>query len=345
MFRLKEAKKLNGHTPIFCMALIACLMVSWASTAWALGTSAGTSITNTATVVYTLGSSPALHTSSTSDVFDVLEIIDVTVTWQDSADVPVNTPHTDAVLTFQIVNLGNGPEDFRLMTNEALGGDNFDPAVQTLWQESNTILGLQTSGATPDTQYMGGGIALNADEAVTVYVLSDIPAALADTDTGHVQLTVEALTPGAAGAAAGTELPGAGVGGNAMVGTTNADGDGQGTYVVSAPVVTLTKSILQIVDPYGGNQPYTSAQITYRILVDVGGSGTAEGLVVTDAIPANTTYLPGSLTLDTLPQTDADDVPVDNSDFNVTNANAVTVNIGDTVAPATRAIEFSVTIN
>ena len=39
------------------------------------------------------------------------------------------------------------------------------------------------------------------------------------------------------------------------------------------------------------------AVITYSILVDVAGSGTAAGLVVADPIPADTTYLPGSMRL------------------------------------------------
>ena len=192
---------------------------------------------------------------------------------------------------------------------------------------------------------VGGSISLNADETALVYVLSDIPGSLSDTQIGHAELAADAVTPGAAGAAAGTELPGAGVGGDAVVGSTNADGSAQGTYEVSAPQVALSKSIIQMLDPYGGNQPYTSAQVTYRILVDVAGSGMAEALVITDIIPANTTYVPGSIRLDGASQSDANDAPADNTDFNVTTPNAVTVNLGDTVAPATRTIEFSVTID
>lgn len=349
MLRLKEetrsAMKRQCKQAVVCL----CLICLWATAAFALGTSAGTAITNTATVDYTLGSDPTVHTSSASDVFNVVEIIDVAVTWQDGANVPVNTPHANAVLTYQIINTGNGPEDFQIATNFNVSGDDFNPTPAlptTLWRESNGTIGLQTSGASPDTPVaMGGSISLNADAADIIYVLGDIPGGLADPQVGHVELTADATTPGAAGAAAGTELSGAGVGGDAMVGSTNADGSAQGSYEVSAPQVTLTKSIAQMVDPYGGNQPYTSAQVTYRIQVDVTGSGMAQGLVVTDLMPVNTTYVAGSITLDGASQTDADDAPADNTDFNVTAPNTVTVNLGDTVAPATRFIEFSVTID
>ena len=349
MFRLEEETKIAVYLQCKRAVFTVCLICLWAHAAFALGTSAGTSITNTATVDYTLGGNPAVYTSSASDAFNVVEIIDVAVTWQDGANVPVNSPQANAALTFQVTNAGNGPEDFQVTANFNLSGDDFNPTPAlptTLWRESNSTIGLQTSGASPDTTLVvGGSISLNADATAIVYVLSDIPGSLADTQVGHVQLSADAATPGAAGAAAGTELSGAGVGGDAMVGSTNADGSAQGSYEVSAPQVTLLKSIAQIVDPYGGSQPYTSAQVTYRIQVDVAGSGLAQGLVITDVIPVNTTYLAGSITLDGTSQTDADDAPADNSDFNITAPNAVTVNLGDTVAPATLFIEFAVTID
>ena len=346
MVRLKEENRILIITLCRWTLFTVGLVGLWVHTALALGTSAGTPITNTATVTYTVGSDPTLYSRTASDAFSVFEIIDVVVTWQDGANVPVGTPHTDAVSTFQVTNTGNGPEAFRLSTMDTLSGDDFNPVMTSIWVESNGTPGIQISGAAPDTPYViGSGISFLSDEAVTLYLLGNIPGTLSDGQTGIVQLTAEAMTANAAGAAAGTQLPNAGVGGNAMVGSTNADGSAQGQYEVSAPAVTLYKSITQINDPYGGNGPYTSAQVTYAILVNVTGSGTAEGLVVTDVLPVYTTYVPGSLVLDGTPQTDADDAPVDNSDFDVTGQNTVTVNLGDTVAPATRTITFLATIN
>jgi uncharacterized repeat protein (TIGR01451 family) len=132
---------------------------------------------------------------------------------------------------------------------------------------------------------------------------------------------------------------------DAIVGTTSADGNATGTYEVSFAAVALVKSIAQIVDPYGGDRPYPGAVVTYRITVDITGSGTAEAVVITDTIPADMTYVTGSMQLDGIAQTDANDAPADTSNFGITTANTVTVNLGDTVAPAIRIIEFNTTIN
>lgn len=340
MIRLKE--NIILHLPIWVgwLLLATCLAVLCPGSAWALGTSAGTPIINTATVNYTLGADPTLRTRTATDTFNVMEVIDVVVTWQDAANVPVNSPHADAVLTFLITNTGNGPEDIELLTNDTLVGDLFDPSVQDIYLESNSTLGWQAD----DTLYGGGNIAFTADESMTVYVRSDIPPLRANAETGDLQLTARSMTAGAAGSPMGTLLLGLGFGGvDAMVGTTNADGDAIGTYEVSAAAVALNKSVVQIADPYGGNQPYTSAQVTYRIVVNVTGFGTAEALVIADVIPADMTYVAGSLVLDGTPQTDGLDG--DSGDFNITNANTVTINLGDTVAPATYTIEFDTTIN
>ncbi|MFZ1984655.1 MAG: hypothetical protein WAU91_09605, partial [Desulfatitalea sp.] len=155
-----------------------------------------------------------------------------------------------------------------------------------------------------------------------------------------------ATTPGAAGAAAGTELTGAGTGGvNAVVGASNADTETTGVYGVAAVTVNVTKSIVRIADRFGGSQPYPGARVTYRLTVATTGSGTAEAVVITDTIPADMTYVPGSMVLDGAAQSDTVDAPSDPSDFNVTSANTVTVTIGDTVAPATHTIDFTTTIN
>lgn len=337
MIRLKE-EKLSCVPPLVGWLLLAtCLAALWAGSAWALGTSAGTPIINTATVSYTLGSNPTPYTNSATETFNVLEVIDVVVSWQDAANVAVNSPHTNAVLTFAVTNTGNGSEDIQLLTNDALVGDDFDPAFQDIYLESNGTLGWQFD----DTLYLGGAVPFAADASVTVYVRSNIPGSLSDTQTGDLQLTAQAMTAGAAGSPVGTLLPGLGAGGvDAVVGTTNADGAVAGTYEVSAAAVALTKSVVQIVDPYGGSRPYTSAQVTYRIVVNVTGFGLAQGLVITDVIPADMTYVNNSMVLDGVPLTDGADA--DSGEF---SANTVTVNLGDTVAPATHTIEFDTTIN
>ena len=58
-----------------------CLQRAWPATVHALGTAAGTNITGTATVDYSIGGTPAMATSNTSTVA-VAEIVNVTIALQ-----------------------------------------------------------------------------------------------------------------------------------------------------------------------------------------------------------------------------------------------------------------------
>ncbi|MCP3955285.1 MAG: hypothetical protein GY697_24150, partial [Desulfobacterales bacterium] len=122
MFRLREEKFRQAPPVVGWLVLAACLAALWADPAWALGTPAGTNIFNQATVTYSLGSNPTRLTRTASDSFEVLEIIDTVVTWQDATNVQVHTPHSEGVLTFLLTNTGNGPEAFALTADDSLGG-------------------------------------------------------------------------------------------------------------------------------------------------------------------------------------------------------------------------------
>jgi uncharacterized repeat protein (TIGR01451 family) len=330
------------------LVLTACLAAFGAPPAWALGTPAGTVIQNTAQVTYTVAGLSGPISISASDSFTVAEIIDAVLTWQDAADVPVNSPQTGRGMTFQLTNTGNGPERFRLSALANLGGDDFDPVLRPIYIESNGIPGLQSGGATPDTIYLPGGNDpdLAADGRVVFYVTADIPAGLGDGALGRMQTTAAAQTTGAAGAAVGTRLPGAGQGGqDAVVGSTQAQGTAVGRFLVQGLTVNLNKQIQRITDQFGGNQPYAGARVAYRVVVTVGGSGTVENLIVDDPIPTGMTYVPQSVRLNGAPQTDAADAPLDGTDFNITTVGRVTTQLGNVVAPATFTIDFETTIN
>jgi uncharacterized repeat protein (TIGR01451 family) len=338
MRRLKEDTYNYLCTLLVWLALTAGLVALVPQPVHAAGTAAATTIANTAFVSFTLGSNPTPLTVTASDSFEVLEIIDVALAWQDAGELPVDSPHTDALLTFLVTNTGNGPEDIRLLPNTTVSGDDFNPVAPFLWIETNSIAGLQAD----DTPY-AAPVLLNADQAVVVYLLCDIPGGRSQGEAGQVQLVAEALTPGAAGQSAGTMLANAGMNNvHAVVGLTNADGLASGIYRVSTLAVRLTKSIQGIADTHGGNRPEHNATIRYRIQVDVEGDGTAQSLSITDAVPPEMTYVSGSILLDGVARTDAPDG--DNAEFN-TAASIVTVNLGDIAAPAAFIIEFDATIN
>jgi hypothetical protein len=167
-----------------------------------------------------------------------------------------------------------------------------------------------------------------ANDDVVVFVLSDIPAALASGNLGDSQLLAASST---GTGAPGTVIAGAGEAGtDAIVGTTGGDDQDQGTYQVSSVALAIAKSSV-VADP---------------LVVTVTGVGDADATTLTDAIPANTSYVAGSMTRNAAPLTDASDAPVDDADFAVTTPGAISVGLGSLPAggPA-EAISFSVTIN
>lgn len=308
---------------------------------FALGTSANTNINNTATANYTVSGNGFVANSNTTTT-TVAEILDVTVVWQDAANIVVNSGDTNQVLTFLVTNTGNGTDDYTLSVNNAIAGDQFDPVLVDIYLDTN---GNGNYDAGIDTQYIAGtnDPVLAADADITIFVLNNIPAALNSGDLGDSQLTATSNT---GSGVAGTVIAGAGEGGtDAVVGSSGATANDTSTYVITGAVVAIVKSV-SIADPFGGSQPVPGAVMTYTLVVTVSGSGTATAVAITDPIPTNTTYVANSITLNTIAQTDASDSPTDESDYNITNAGNVTINLGDlTPASPAQTITFDVTIN
>jgi hypothetical protein len=314
-------------------------------------TAAGTIISNTATASYTVSGGPT-ETSTDTIAFTVQEVIDVSLTW-DSVNAIVDTPDTDQATTFTLLNSGNGTEEFELtVANVSSPTDDFDftlPADVQIYIEDGTTAGFQLA---EDTLYVFNTndpvVAQGASE--TLYLVADIPGGQTHNFEGHLTLTADSTTVGAAGSAAGTTLTNLGDGGaiDAIVGSSQADASDTSIYQVNTVSVTVTKTVMTVLDEFGGTDLIPNAEVTYRIAVDVVG-GTAEALTIVDPIPANTTYEPGTIQLELPPApsvtlTDASDGDV--GDYNLTNPGAVTVVLGDTVGGGgTINIDITVTID
>jgi len=106
------------------------------------------------------------------------------------------------------------------------------------------------------------------------------------------------------------------------------------TINVTSPELSVSKSV----SPTGPQPPGTT--LTYTIVIDNNGSVAANNVVMTDPIPANTTYAANSITQDGNPRTDVPDV--DNATFNGTQ---VQVDVGTLASGASTTITFQVTID
>lgn len=368
----------HGWVKVFARSIFIIVAVLFSHVTWAKGTAAGSTISNTATVAYGMADTSGKVVSQTPIVsapalVKVEELIQLTLTSQDGAPVTVNSPGVNNALTFLLTNTGNGSETFSLARVNGpapLPAGNFTPttsvigaAIGGIFLESSTTPGcagfqaVATAACPADTAYVPGtnDPTLLADKGVIIYVISDVPV-VAQNAQGQVQLQAGSLTKGipqgaaatvvAAGQAPGTSFPGAGQGGGfAVVGGTSGQAAAVGSYINNGLGVTLTKSVLSVVDPAGTAVVMPGAVMTYQILVSLTGVGTANGIVVTDPMPAEVTYVPGSMAVDGVVKTDA--IDADNAQFNAATAASVpsiSVTLGNVAAPANVVVSFRATI-
>ena len=307
--------------------------------AQALGAPAGTVINNTAEVSYTIGTVNSTASSNLVSV-TVAEILDVVVTAQ-TPTVAVNAGDTQQEVRYRVTNTGNGSETFRLVMTSVLAGDQFDPvpATPSIYFDTDASGDLSPG----DTPYVVGSNdpVLSADGFVTVLVVNAIPAGVVDTNVGFTRLTADSRT---GTGVPGTTFVGQGTGGvDAVVGTTGADSEANSSYVVSGISLTATKT-QTVVDQFGGARPVPGARINYSVVVNVTGSGTATNSVFSDNIPANTTYVPGTLRLNTAVLSDGADA--DAGDYAATPTARVRVALGSlTTASGPQTVTFAVVIN
>ncbi len=313
--------------------------VMFSGSAQAAGTSAGTTISNTATATY--NDSNGAPQSTNSNTVDLLvdELLDVTVARVGSVDIITQPGTTNQVATFNITNNGNGTEAFALTPQGTLGGDQFDPTVTSVVIDTNGN-GVYDPGV--DTVYTPGSNdpVLAPDASVTVFLLSSIPAGALDGNRGQVNVTAAAKT---GTGAPGTSFPGQGQGGgNAVVGNTGADSVDNAFYLIQNATVAFVKS-QSVLDPFGGTKVVPGSIVTYTLVATISGTGTLTNVVVSDPLPAATTFQPGTLTLQSTVLSDGTDA--DAGEYVAGSPNKINVRLGAVPSGQTRTVTFKVRIN
>ncbi|MDH3973428.1 MAG: hypothetical protein OEV42_04025 [Deltaproteobacteria bacterium] len=323
----------------FIAALILLIAISPLSS-WAAGTPAGTNISNSATVTYTVDTTDYSITSLPANI-TVSELININLLWQDSGPVRVSSGDSGQALTFLAANSGNGSETYDLSANSALGTADFNPLLSGIYFDSN---GNGTYDAGTDIQYVAGvnEPTLSPDAAITLFLVNDIPPSLNDGDSGDSELTITSQT---GSGPVGTIIANGGDGGliDAVIGASGGRATTRGSYIVSTLDVVINKSAV-VTDLSGGSTAMTGSTISYTLSVSVTGTGTVTGLVINDLIPANTSYKANTLRLNGSALSDAADS--DAGDVGISAANTVTVTLGNvTGGSAAQDITFDVTIN
>ena len=316
-----------------------CLAFLAMSSAWAIGTPAGTVIDNSATVDFDIGVDSYTLQSNTATI-TVVERIDVVVTLQ-NPQVFVSANNVNQAVLFTVTNTGNGSEAFTLAIDSVLGGDDFDPvpAVPSIYFDTDGSGDFNVGDLAYDP--ITNNPALAADASYDVFIVNDIPGTVVNNEIGRSQLTASAVT---GTGAPGTEYLLQGDGGvDAIVGATGAEGSDVGEYLVADLVINVIKSQL-VVDQFGGSQPIPGATITYTITVELASTGTATASEITDLVPTYSTYVPDSITLNAVAISDATDA--DAGEFDISGAPTVVVRLGDlTLVSGVQTVVFQVTID
>ncbi len=309
------------------------LVLGIAVPAHADGVDAGTIIRNTAQATYTTTTGSGTVNSNTVELA-VDELLNVTLTSLNSG--AVGAVPGSATLTFELTNTGNGPEAFQLTANPAVAGNDFETTVDSIAIDTNGN-GAYDPGIDQILVGPSTTAVLNPDEALTIFVIVTVPATVADGDESVVELLAEAIT---GTGTPGTLFGGAGENGvDAIVGATGADATATGTLIAGITTVDLLKS-QSVVDPFGGTSTVPGSVITYTILATVSGSGSVSDLVVTDAVPAGTTYSAASLALGSAALTDAA-----GDDAGEANATGISVDLGTVSGGTSQSISFDVVVD
>src|SRR5881398_271395 len=164
-----------------------------ATPAFAAGTTAGSTITNTVTVNYQVGG-VAQNAVSATDNLIVDRKINLVVAQLGTTTTSVSPGQTSAVTGFTVTNSSNATLDFALALSQSAGGtaahggtDDFNVSHVKLYLDTDNS-GTYNAGDTLIT-YLDE---IAADATKTVFVVSDVPLGKSTGAVANVRLTATA---------------------------------------------------------------------------------------------------------------------------------------------------------
>ncbi|MDH3626292.1 MAG: DUF11 domain-containing protein [Acidobacteriota bacterium] len=291
------------------------LMVAFAADSFAAGTPAGTVISNTATADYEDANANALQAISNTVTTTVNQVSAVDISPPTGS---LNADPGDLVCYAHTVsNNGNDAGIIDIATSSSQG------FTVTVYEDVNTngtyesgtdTLLTDTGGsADVDTGILPDSVSSPGNNSIEILVCIAVPAGTADGTVDATDIDIASVNdPGATDSATDTTT-------------------------VQSPDLGVVKSVSPV-----GNQP-PGTTLTYTIVVTNNGAVDALNIVLTDPVPANTTYVGSSITQDAATRTDGADG--DNADHDDTNAGEVTVAIGTLASGASTTIVFEVMID
>ena len=257
----------------------------------AKGVKAGTVIQNSATLSFSLENED-FSIQSNVDRAVVAQVLDVKVSWVDIRPMAVSHGEKKRVLTYKVLNSGNGRDRYTLLAEELNYKSEFSLEDKRVYLDTNDNYRLDSLDTERKT------VTLDEDREQLVFVVSKISDSLSATTGSQNFVNLKALSRIGGSGQKGKVYIGRGVDGvDAVDGFSGGISEDEGVYKLLIANVILKKNIT--IDD--------AELITVSINVSVGGEGSVKDVNIVDEIPNETIYVKNSLHLDAGGLTDQDD--------------------------------------
>ncbi len=251
------------------------------STLFAKGVRAGTVIQNSATLSFSLDEEN-FSIESNVEKSVVAQLIDVKVSWMDTRAVVVSAGERKKVLTFRVINNGNGRDRFTLKADELDYKSAFSLKSKKIYLDTNNNFRFDAS----DRERKA--VTLGEDKEKLVFVVSRIDKKLSATNGRQNFVSLKATSQVGGSGEKGTVHEGKGVDGvDAVDGFLGGMSEDEGVYTLLIANVIIKKDVY-----------FVDGLIAVSLTVTVGGEGHVRDVKIVDKIPHITKYVKGSLRLD-----------------------------------------------
>ena len=259
--------------------------------AFAKGVSAGTVISNTASLSFSL-EDEVYQVRSNVDKSVVAQLVDLKVAWLDTKSIAVSSGEKKKVLSFNVLNSGNGKDNLRLFADSVAYKSDFSVEKKVIYLDSNNNYRFDTADKVRKTY------TLNADQEQMFFVVSTIKKDTSVTSGSECFINFRAVSRVGGSGKKGQLHVKRGVDKvDAIDGFSGGISEDEGSYKLLIANVVLTKNATED----------AQSVITVSIDVTVKGEGLVQNVKIVDEIPDETLYVKNSLALDGMSISDQND--------------------------------------
>jgi hypothetical protein len=258
---------------------------------YARGVSAGTVIKNSASLSFSI-EDEKFKIKSNVNKSVVAQLVDVKVSWMDIRAITVSAGEKKKVLSFKVLNSGNGKDKYRLFADTVDYKSDFRVEKKVIYLDFNHNYRFDSEDRVRKTYE------LDADQAQMFFVVSTIKEDAKVESGSDSYINFRAVSYIGGSGIAGRIHKRAGVNKvDAVDGFSGGISEDEGAYKLLLANVVLAKNVTE--DAQG--------IITVSIDVHIEGEGIARRVKIVDAIPDETIYIKNSLTLDGMSLSDQED--------------------------------------